>query len=69
MWPKPSTPEIVKEAFAPYEDGSRNVGFFQNQLTRLIAREDFIEFSRRENFKSYKVKCCSTLDSNWSSSE
>jgi hypothetical protein len=24
-----------------------------NQLTRLIAREDFIEFSRRENFKSY----------------
>jgi hypothetical protein len=24
-----------------------------NQLTRLIAREDFIEFSRREDFESY----------------
>jgi hypothetical protein len=24
-----------------------------NQLTWLIAREDFIEFSLRENFKSY----------------
>jgi hypothetical protein len=27
-----------------------------NQLTRLCAREDFIEFSRRESFKLYKWK-------------
>jgi hypothetical protein len=25
----------------------------KNQLTRLIAREGFTEFSRHENFKSY----------------
>jgi hypothetical protein len=24
-----------------------------NQLTRLCARDDFVEFSRRESFKSY----------------
>jgi hypothetical protein len=24
-------------------------------LTRLVAREDFIAFSRRESFKSYKI--------------
>jgi hypothetical protein len=28
------------------------------QLTWLIAREDFIEFSHRENFKSYKNTYC-----------
>jgi hypothetical protein len=28
-------------------------------LTRLIAREDFIKFTRRESTKTYKVqKCC-----------
>jgi hypothetical protein len=27
-----------------------------NQLTRLCAREDFIEFSRRESFKLYIVR-------------
>jgi NADH:ubiquinone oxidoreductase subunit C len=27
-----------------------------NQLTRLIVREDFTEFSRRKNFKLYKEK-------------
>jgi hypothetical protein len=41
-------------------------------LTRLIAQEDFISFSRRENFKSYWVKglitlkqfrCCKSLES------
>jgi hypothetical protein len=26
------------------------------ELTRLVAQEDFIEFSRRESFKSYKFK-------------
>jgi hypothetical protein len=26
---------------------------FYNQLTQLIARDDFIELSRSENFKSY----------------
>jgi hypothetical protein len=30
--------------------------FTCNQLTRLCAREDFIEFSRRENFKLYLTK-------------
>jgi hypothetical protein len=29
-----------------------------NQLTRLRAREDFIEFSRRESFKLYKIGEC-----------
>jgi hypothetical protein len=28
---------------------------FYPQLTRLVAREDFIEFSRRESFKSYLI--------------
>jgi hypothetical protein len=32
---------------------SETLGFYP-QLTRLVAREDFIEFSRRESFKSYK---------------
>jgi hypothetical protein len=27
-----------------------------NELTRLSAREDFINFSRRESFTSYKSK-------------
>jgi hypothetical protein len=31
---------------------SKTLGFYP-QLTQLVAREDFIEFSRRENFKSY----------------
>jgi hypothetical protein len=29
-----------------------------NQLTRLEARENFIKFSRRESFKSYKIVLC-----------
>jgi hypothetical protein len=33
---------------------SETVGFYP-ELTRLVAREDFIEFSRRESFKSYKI--------------
>jgi hypothetical protein len=28
-----------------------------NQLTRLEARENFINFSRRESFKSYILLC------------
>jgi hypothetical protein len=28
---------------------------FFNQLTRLIAREDFINFSRRESFRTYII--------------
>jgi hypothetical protein len=27
-----------------------------NRLTRLIVREGFIEFGRRENFKSYNME-------------
>jgi hypothetical protein len=34
---------------------SETLGFYP-QLTRLVAREDFIEFSRRESFKSYILK-------------
>jgi hypothetical protein len=30
---------------------SETLGFYP-QLTRLVAREDFIEFSRRESFKT-----------------
>jgi hypothetical protein len=33
---------------------SETLGFFP-QLTRIVAREDFIAFSRRESFKSYKL--------------
>jgi hypothetical protein len=32
---------------------SETLGFYP-QLAWLVAREDFIEFSRRESFKSYK---------------
>jgi hypothetical protein len=34
-------------------DSSRNVSFTCSQLTRLCAREGFIEFSRRKSFKLY----------------
>jgi hypothetical protein len=32
-----------------------------NQQTRLISREDFIEFSHQENFKSYVIVVCLNL--------
>jgi hypothetical protein len=31
-------------------------------LTQLIAREDFIKFTRRESTKTYKEKLCLCLD-------
>jgi hypothetical protein len=37
--------------YIPARSGCRNVGFY-GHLTRLIAREDFIEFSPRESYRS-----------------
>jgi hypothetical protein len=45
---------IIREMMMEAEMGSETLGF-NPQLTRLVAREDFIEFSRRESFKFYKT--------------
>jgi hypothetical protein len=43
---------------------------YSNELTRLCAREVYIESCRRESFKTYKLKyclSCNTTDQNYSS--
>jgi hypothetical protein len=39
-----------------------------NELTRLSAREEFINFSRRESFTSYFFKSCASFGYNFCSS-
>jgi hypothetical protein len=39
----------------PDDGGKRGSEPLDYILTRLIAREDFIAFSRRESYKSYKI--------------
>jgi hypothetical protein len=62
---QPSHHSLMMEA----EMASETLRFYQ-QLTRLVTREDFIEFSRRENFKSYKTSSCQiTRHLSWTPSE
>jgi hypothetical protein len=60
--PPPSSGRIIP-LMMEAEMVSETLGFFP-QLTLLVAREDFIEFSRRESFKSFSVVFFSQLEYN-----
>jgi hypothetical protein len=62
LWKKSNVSETISASIIPLmmeaEMVSETLGFC-SQLTRLVAQEEFIEFTLSESFKTYKlITCC-----------